>query len=138
MTSIFTRGRIFSHVSPFYERAVSDLDPQRSMLRPGQVAHSSFIEGSHTTKNMASVLLKRSSLPKRINIEINKLEKRLPTFLDNIFMLYVCLSLTTLLLQTFFFSVIKWSSFFQKGYFRRGNNRCSTHICKYYTALSFF
>ncbi len=48
------RGHIFSHVQPFYERAVSDLDPQRSMHRPFQVALSSFIEGSHTTKNTAS------------------------------------------------------------------------------------
>ncbi len=28
------RGRIFSHVQPFYERAVSDLDPKWSMHRP--------------------------------------------------------------------------------------------------------
>jgi hypothetical protein len=33
--------------------AVSDLDPKRSMHRPVQVTHSSFIEGSHTTKNTA-------------------------------------------------------------------------------------
>jgi len=45
-----TRGRILSRVRPFYERAVSDLD--RSMHRSlwVYVAHSSFIEGSHTTK----------------------------------------------------------------------------------------
>jgi hypothetical protein len=28
------RGRIFSRVRPFYERAVSDLDPSRYMHRP--------------------------------------------------------------------------------------------------------
>jgi hypothetical protein len=33
-TAVETRGRIFSHVRPFYERAVHDLDPQRSMHRP--------------------------------------------------------------------------------------------------------
>ncbi len=49
----FVAPSIFSHVWPFYEQAVSDLD--RSMHR-SQVAHSSFIEGSHTTKNSASVL----------------------------------------------------------------------------------
>ncbi len=48
------RGHIFSHVGPFYERAVSNLDPQRYMHRPVQVAHSLFIEGSYTTKNMAT------------------------------------------------------------------------------------
>jgi hypothetical protein len=39
---------------PFYERAVSYLD--RSMHRSlwVYVTHNSFIEGSHTTKNMAS------------------------------------------------------------------------------------
>jgi hypothetical protein len=49
-------GRIFSHVWPFYEWAVSDLD--RSMHRSlwVYVAHSSLIEGSHMTKNTASVL----------------------------------------------------------------------------------
>jgi hypothetical protein len=52
-----SKGRIFSrvtHVRPFYERAVSDLD--RSMDRSlwVLVVHSIFIEGSHTTKNMAS------------------------------------------------------------------------------------
>jgi hypothetical protein len=29
-----SRGRIFSHVRPFNERAVSDLDPWRYMHRP--------------------------------------------------------------------------------------------------------
>ncbi len=44
-------GHIFSHVRPFYEWAVSNLD--RSMRRSLWVliTHSSFIEGSHTTKN---------------------------------------------------------------------------------------
>ncbi len=45
---------IFSCVWPFYEWAVSNLD--RSMHRSlwVWVAHGSFVEGSHTTKNMAS------------------------------------------------------------------------------------
>ncbi len=45
---------IFSHVRPFCERAVNNLD--RSMHRSlwVQVAHSSFIVGSHRAKNMAS------------------------------------------------------------------------------------
>jgi hypothetical protein len=48
------RGCIFSHVRPFYEQAVSD--PDRSMHRSlwALVAHNSFIEGSHMTKNTAS------------------------------------------------------------------------------------
>jgi len=47
-------GRIFSRVQPFYERAASN--PDRPMHRSlwVQVAHSSFIEGSHMTKNKAS------------------------------------------------------------------------------------
>ncbi len=51
-----SRGRIFSHVRPLYEWAVSDLD--RSMHRSlwVLVAHSSFIEGCHMTKNTASGL----------------------------------------------------------------------------------
>ncbi len=32
--NIDTSSRIFSYMRPFYERAVSDLDPQRSMHRP--------------------------------------------------------------------------------------------------------
>ncbi len=52
------RGCIFSHERPCYEGAVSDLDPKRSMHKPVQVAHSLFIEGSHTTKNTASRLIK--------------------------------------------------------------------------------
>ncbi len=53
-------GCIFSHVRPFYERAVSDLD--RSMHRSlcVQAAHSSFIEGWHMAKNMASELVSMS------------------------------------------------------------------------------
>ncbi len=46
---------IFSRVRPFYERAVSNLDPLRYMHGPVYVAHTSFIGGSHTTKNKASV-----------------------------------------------------------------------------------
>jgi hypothetical protein len=47
-------GRIFICVQPFKEQAVSNLD--RSMHRSlwVYVAHSSFIEGLHTTKNAAS------------------------------------------------------------------------------------
>ncbi len=52
-----TRGCSFSHVRPFYERAESNLNPCRSMHKSVQVAHSSFIEGSHTTKNTASVFV---------------------------------------------------------------------------------
>ncbi len=59
--SYIFRGRIFSCVQPFYERAVSDLD--RSVHRSYwvQVAHRSFIEGSHMTKNMASVFIDNAS-----------------------------------------------------------------------------
>ncbi len=48
-------GRIYTCVRPFNERPVSNLD--RSMNRSlwAYIAHSSFIEGSHTTKNTASV-----------------------------------------------------------------------------------
>ncbi len=48
------RARIFSRVRPFYERGVSDLDcsMHRSVWAP--VAHSSFTEGSHMTKNTAA------------------------------------------------------------------------------------
>jgi len=50
MTEV-SSGHIFSCVRPFCERALSDLD--RSMNRSlwVQVAHRSFIEGSHVTKN---------------------------------------------------------------------------------------
>jgi hypothetical protein len=49
-----SRGRIFSHVRPFYERAVSDLDRPMHRSLWVLVAHSSFMEGSHKTKNTAS------------------------------------------------------------------------------------
>jgi hypothetical protein len=64
----YARGHIFSRVQPFHECAVSNLDPQRSMHRPVEVAHSSFIEGSHMTKNTASGIiasLKNLDYPKR-------------------------------------------------------------------------
>ncbi len=48
-----TLGRIFSHVRPFYEPAVSNLDKSMHISVWVQVTHSSFIEGSHMTKNMA-------------------------------------------------------------------------------------
>ncbi len=47
------RGRIFSHVRPFYERAVSDLDRAMNRSLWVLVTHSSFIEGLLTTKNAA-------------------------------------------------------------------------------------
>ncbi len=46
-----TRGHIFSCVQPFYEQAVSDLDRSTHRSLWVQVAHNSFIEGSHMTKN---------------------------------------------------------------------------------------
>ena len=48
-----TRGQILSHVCPFYEQAVSDLDRPMHRSLWVQVTHSSFIEGSHMTKNTA-------------------------------------------------------------------------------------
>jgi hypothetical protein len=54
------RGCIFSCVRPFYERAVSDLGPSRSM-----VAHSSFIEGLHTKKYSLC------SIAKLLNVQTN-------------------------------------------------------------------
>jgi len=48
------RGHIFSHVRPFYERAVSNLDRPMHRSLWVLVTHSSFTEGSHTTKNTAS------------------------------------------------------------------------------------
>jgi hypothetical protein len=48
-----SRGHIFSPLQSFYEWAVSNLDSQRSMHKPVLVAHSSFIEWSHMTKNTA-------------------------------------------------------------------------------------
>ncbi len=53
------RGRIFSlfsHVRPFYEQAVSNLDRSMYISLWVKAAHISFIEGSHATKNMASDL----------------------------------------------------------------------------------
>jgi hypothetical protein len=49
-----SRGRIFSLVRTFYEWAVSDLDKSMHIPQWVKVAHSSFIEASHTTKNTAS------------------------------------------------------------------------------------
>jgi hypothetical protein len=48
-----TRGHIFSHVLPFYERAVSDLD-LRDLCIDLFRSLSSFIDGSHVAKNTAS------------------------------------------------------------------------------------
>ncbi len=45
---------IFSCVRPSYEQAVSDLDRSMHISLWVWVARSSFIEGSHTTKDMAS------------------------------------------------------------------------------------
>jgi hypothetical protein len=47
-------GCIFSHVRPFHERAVSDLGRYMHRSPWVMIPHSSFIEGSHTTKNTAS------------------------------------------------------------------------------------
>ncbi len=47
------RGHIFSRVWPSYEQAVSDLDRSMNISLWVQVAHNSFTEGSHTTKNTA-------------------------------------------------------------------------------------
>ncbi len=41
-------------MGPYYERAVSDLDRSKHRSLWVRVAHSSFIEGSLTTKNKAS------------------------------------------------------------------------------------
>ncbi len=49
-----TRGRIFSRVRPFYERVMSNLDMSTHISLWVLVAHSSFIEGAHMTKNTAS------------------------------------------------------------------------------------
>jgi hypothetical protein len=50
-----TRGHTFSRVQPFYEWAMSDLDKSMHISLWVKVAHTSFIEGSHMTKNTASV-----------------------------------------------------------------------------------
>ncbi len=57
-------GCIFSRVRPSCKRAVRDLGRFMHIYLQVQVAHSSFIEGSHTTKNTASVLGKSSTLQK--------------------------------------------------------------------------
>ncbi len=49
-----TSARIFSCVRPVYEWAVSDLDRPMHWSLWALVAHSSYTEGSHTTKNTAS------------------------------------------------------------------------------------
>jgi hypothetical protein len=48
------RGPVFSHVQPFYEQAVSDIDRYLHISLWVWVAHRSFIEGLHMTKNTAS------------------------------------------------------------------------------------
>ncbi len=47
-------NRILSHVRPFYEQAVSGLDRLMHRSLWVLVAHNSFMEGSHTTKNTVS------------------------------------------------------------------------------------
>ncbi len=54
-----SRGCIFSHVWPYYERAVSNQDSSMQISLSVWVTHSSFIEGSFTTKNMASEHFKK-------------------------------------------------------------------------------
>ncbi len=54
-----TRGSIFSCVWPFYEWAVSNLDRSMHTSLWVLVAHSSFIEVFHMTKNTASGFLNR-------------------------------------------------------------------------------
>ncbi len=48
-----TRGHIFSYVRPSYVWAVSYQDSSMHRSQWVLVAHGSFIEGSHTTKNTA-------------------------------------------------------------------------------------
>ncbi len=59
-----SRGRIFSGVRPFYEQVVSDLGRSRHRSLWVQVTHSSFIEGSHMTKNtvISRMPLRRTTL----------------------------------------------------------------------------
>ncbi len=59
---------IFSRERPFHKQAVSDLGPKRSIHRPLKVAHSSFIEGSHATKNTASSHFQNKPPPKQLTI----------------------------------------------------------------------
>jgi hypothetical protein len=61
MGFVITKGIrfcIFSRVQPSYEQVVSDLDRSMHIFLRVQVAQSSFIEGSHMTKNMASAKFK--------------------------------------------------------------------------------
>jgi hypothetical protein len=53
---ITSTGPYFCHVRPSYEWAMSNLDRSMNISLWLWVAHSSFTEGSHTTKNTASVL----------------------------------------------------------------------------------
>jgi hypothetical protein len=53
-TKTESRDHIFSCVGPFYDQVVSDLDRSMHRSQWALVAHSSFIDGSHTAKNMAS------------------------------------------------------------------------------------
>ena len=48
-----TWSQIFSHVRPFHEQAVSNLDRFMHRSLWAKVAHSSFTEGLHTTKKTA-------------------------------------------------------------------------------------
>ncbi len=70
-----SRGRIFSRVRPFYELVVSNLDMSMHRSLWVQVAHSSFIDGSHMTKNTDSgaslqTLLHNCNYPTRLNINV--------------------------------------------------------------------
>ncbi len=58
-----SEDKFFSHVRSFYEQAVIK---HRSLWV--QVAHSSFIEGSHTTKNTASENVSLQGSPFQIEI----------------------------------------------------------------------
>jgi hypothetical protein len=51
------RVRIYSCARPFYERAVSNRDRSTHRSLWVYVTYSSFIEGSHMTKNVASDLI---------------------------------------------------------------------------------
>ncbi len=83
------RGHIFSHVWPFYERVVSNLDRSMHITLLIQVAHSSFIEGSLTTENMASEQVVKTQ-------EVGM--TRLALFLTSVW----CSKSTLLLLKTLF------------------------------------
>jgi hypothetical protein len=60
-----SKSCIFSHVQPFYERAVSNWNRSMNKSLWASVAHSSFMEGSHMTKNTASVLLNKMGIEKK-------------------------------------------------------------------------